>query len=106
MKGIVFSSIFILGFINFLAASFYLNQTSVINLVSIAVACFLAVIVYIFKFNLLKSNLTTFCFVVLCNFMIIGTMISVHYIPFTKKLLFTDSKKFIQQQNEYERLLR
>lgn len=106
MNSIVFSSMFILGFINFLAASFYLNQTSVINLVSIIVTCFLAVLVYIFKFNPLKSNLTAFGFVVLCNFMIIGTMISVHYIPFTKRILFTDSKKYIQQQNEYTKLLR
>jgi hypothetical protein len=106
MKAIVFSSILILGFINFLVATFYINQTSLINLVSIAAASFIALVVYVTGFDPLVSNVRVFIFVLLCNLIIISSMIGVHYISFTKKALFTSSEKYIEEQREYERLLR
>ncbi len=106
MKAVVFSSIIILGFINFLVATFYINQTALVNLVSIVTSCFIALAVYITGFDPLSSNATTFMFILLCNVTIIGTMIGVHYIPFTKHTLFTSSKEYIQKQQEYEDLLR
>jgi hypothetical protein len=106
MKAVVFSSILMLGFINFLVAAFYINQTSSINLVSIVTACLIAFTVYVTGFDPLASNIRVFVFVLLCNIIIIGSMIGVHYIPFTKKALFTSSEKYIEEQREYERLLR
>ena len=66
MKAVVFSSILMLGFINFLVAAFYINQTSSINLVSIVTACLIAFTVYVTGFDPLASNIRVFVFVLLC----------------------------------------
>ena len=106
MNIIVFSSILLLGFTNFIVAELYINQTSVINIISILVAFVIILVVYITGFDPLTSNTKSFLFIVLSNLLIIGVMIGVHYTPIVDKYLFTSSKKFIDQQNEYERLLR
>jgi len=106
MKTIVFSSILLLGFMNFIVAELYINQTSIINIISILVAFVIAFVVYITGFDPLTSNTKSFWFILLSNLTIIGIMIGVHYTPIVDKYLFTSSKKFIDQQNEYERLLR
>jgi len=106
MEIIVFSSILLLGFINFLVASFYINQTSGINIISIFVSMIIIICVYFTGFDPLTSNNRCFWFIFACNLTIIGTMIGVHYTPIVSKYLFTSSTKFMKQQNEYERLLR
>ena len=105
MRTVVFSSILLLGFINFLVAIFYINQTSSVNSISLITSCFIAFVVYVTGFNPLRSNAKTFAFVFLCNAFIISVMIGVHYVPYTRRLLFTSSKKYVQEQNEYKRLL-
>ena len=106
MKIIVFSSLLLLGFINFLVALFYINQTSEINMISVLVSLVIALCVYLTGFDPLTSNVKIFLFMAVSNRIIIGTMIGVHYTPIVSKYLFTSSKKFMEQQNEYERLLR
>ena len=106
MEIIVFSSILLLGVTNFLVASFYINQTSGINIISIFVSLIIVVFVYFIGFDPLISNSRCFWFITISNLAIIGTMIGVHYTPIISKYLFTSSTKFMKQQNEYERLLR
>jgi len=57
MKTIVFSSILLLGFMNFIVAELYINQTSIINIISILVAFVIVFVVYITGFDPLTSTL-------------------------------------------------
>ena len=106
MDIIVFSSLLLLGSMNFLVAELYINQTSSVNVMSLFVAAAIILVVHVTGFDPLATGMRSFAFVTLSNLLIIGVMIGAHYTPVLDEMLFSSSKKYVAQQDEYARLLR
>ena len=107
MSRVVFSSMLMLGFTNLLAVLFYMNQTITSSITCIIIPILLYGLVYITGFNPQTSITKTFWFVLIVNLIIVSSTIAFHYIPFTRRLLFgVSSKKWMEIEKKYERLLR
>jgi len=89
-----------------LVAELYINQTSSVNVMSLFVAAAIIMVVYATGFDPLATNVRSFAFVALSNLAIIGVMVGAHYTPVLDRMLFSSSKKYVAQQDEYARLLR